>query len=207
VIQEEARRLSRLVDNLLDISRLEVPEPPSRGADRASVRRDDSARRSASSPRARMSSPSRSTASFAHQSRRGADGARVRQRARERSPPLGRPSRVGSSARGTQPGGDPERSSRPAGDRVIVRVVDRGSRHPTGAARARLRAVLPRRETRWRPSRVGARAPRSRAASRRPTRARCTSSRCTGQGAAFVFELPLRRLRHARTGCGGAGDR
>ena len=83
VIQEETRRLSRLVDNLLDLSRLEAGAAEPRrdldiggGADRRGDR--------ASSARARGVQPLDRPRAAAGDGRPGADGAGIRERARER---------------------------------------------------------------------------------------------------------------------------
>ena len=99
VIQEEARRLARLVDNLLDLSRLEA------GAADAAARLD--LRRRPAAHRAARSS-ARATGEFslsidrdaaARQRRPRAARARVRERARERAPPQRRPLRCSVPAR------------------------------------------------------------------------------------------------------------
>ena len=102
VIQEEARRLSRLVDNLLDLSRLEA------GA--AEPRRDwtsveeliRAALRGAGGGPGGVQPVDRPRPA-AGERRPGADGAGVRERARERAPALRRPSGVGARPRGAQP--------------------------------------------------------------------------------------------------------
>ena len=103
VIGEETLRLSRLVDNLLDLSRLEAgaAEPRTRvGLGRGADPRVGD-RGSARSPAEllaldRPRPPARAP-------RRRPDGAGVRQRARERPPALGRASGQRARSRGAQP--------------------------------------------------------------------------------------------------------
>ena len=102
VIGEESMRLSRLVDNLLDLSRLEAgaAEPPAQldlggGADPRRARR--------AGCYARAVHALAGSRHAAHQRRRGADGARARQRAGERPAPLRRSPRVGARAGRAQP--------------------------------------------------------------------------------------------------------
>ena len=141
VIQEETQRLSRLVDNLLDLSRLEAgaAEPRREWTSVEELIRSARARSWRRAPEDVQ--PVDRPRAAAGERRPGADGARVRERARERAPALGRAPGVGARARGAQPRaaragrvrrGERRRSAsrsdgrRSAGDRVIVRVVDRG---------------------------------------------------------------------------------
>ena len=108
-ITEEATRLSRLIDNLLDLSRLEADAAEPRpewssveevlGAAIETVAGEVQAR-----GRRRPAAGAR---------RSGAARARVREPARERPAPLGRPSRVGPRPRRRRPDPDPRRGSRP----------------------------------------------------------------------------------------------
>ena len=117
VIQEETRRLSRLVDNLLDLvaagggrGRAAARVDLGRGGDRLGARgaeREGGGVRALDRPR-----------SAARASRFGAAGARDRERAGERPPALRGAPGVGAGARGATHGG--------RGRSVIVRIVDRG---------------------------------------------------------------------------------
>ena len=62
--------------------------------------------------------------------------------------------------------------------------------HPAGAARPRVRAVLPRRQRERRPPRLGPRAGDRARVRGGQRRARARSSRCPGQGTSFVVEFP-----------------
>ena len=167
VIQEETRRLSRLVDNLLDLSRLEAgaAEPRrdwvvGRGADPRGGRRARGAAggvRAVDRPRPAAGAAStpvqmeRAFVNVLENARRHSGGHPVSVRARAvRSLARARAARQAARRRRREPA--------PAGDRVIVRIVDRGPGHPAGAARARVRALLPRRHARRRAPRLGPRA-------------------------------------------------
>jgi two-component system sensor histidine kinase KdpD len=219
VIQEEARRLSRLVDNLLDLSRLEAgaAEPRREWTSveeliRAAVRElAGNAEEFALSidremPLVRLDAAQmeRAFVNVLENARRHSCGHPVSVRARAvrslaRAPSL----RAPAEQDGEQPEG-----SKPAGDRVIVRVVDRGP----GIPPAQLERVF---EPFYR---AGTAAGGHRgsglglAIARGFTEANAGSlhvESLPGQGATFVFELPLERVtqddrRHDRSGTGTA---
>jgi two-component system, OmpR family, sensor histidine kinase KdpD len=204
VIQEETRRLSRLVDNLLDLSRLEAgaAEPRREWASveeliRAALRdlaaRDDDFSLSIDRGMPLVSVDAvqmeRALVNVLENARRHAGGYPVSVRARavrSMAHARGRPVRTGG-------GGGPEDQADqqgPAGDRVIVRVVDRGP----GIPPAQLERVF---EPFYR---AGSSAGGHRgsglglAIARGFTEANGGTlhvESLPGQGAAFVFELPL----------------
>ena len=128
VITAESTRLSRLIDNLLDLSRLEAG-----AASRARLvlDRGGDPRRGRGPPTAaaELSLAARPRPA-ARARRRGAARARVRQPARERGPPLGRPSGLRAGA------------GRPAAACSCASSTAAPASRPP--ARARVRAVLPR---------------------------------------------------------------
>ena len=138
VIVEEARRLSRLVDNLLDLSRLEAgaAEPRREWISPEEVIGSALADLAAGAGRLRALDRPRPAAGAG---RFGAAGARVRERAGERPPALRRASRICPGAGGASVGGRGWEVDRARGRPR--------PRHPPGAARARVRAVLPRRHS------------------------------------------------------------
>ena len=200
VIQEETRRLSRLVDNLLDLSRLEAgaAEPRRewtsveeliRSALRELVPAPDAFTVSIDSdlPLVRLDAGQmeRAFVNVLENARRHSGGHPVSVRARAvRS--LGRGTRSASAAE------DEAGGRKPSGDRVIVRVVDRGP----GIPPAQLERVF---EPFYR---AGTTAGGHRgsglglAIARGFTEANAGSlhvESLPGQGATFVFELPLER--------------
>lgn len=215
VIQEEARRLSRLVDNLLDLSRLEAGAAEPRrdwtsveeliraalaelaaGPEEFSLSID----REMSLVRVDPVQMERAFVNVLENARRHSGGHPVSVRARAvRSlarAPANRPPNGGDGAGIGQGDG-----GRPAGDRVIVRVVDRGP----GIPPAQLERVF---EPFYR---AGTTAGGHRgsglglAIARGFTEASAGSlhvESLPGQGASFVFELPLQEAGEGRR----AGD-
>jgi two-component system, OmpR family, sensor histidine kinase KdpD len=204
VIQEEARRLSRLVDNLLDLSRLEAgaAEPRREWASvdeliRAALRdlaaRDDDFSLAIDRGMPLVSVDAvqmeRALVNVLENARRHAGGYPVSVRARavrSMAHARGRPVRTGGG------GGAEDQADQqgPTGDRVIVRVVDRGP----GIPPAQLERVF---EPFYR---AGSSAGGHRgsglglAIARGFTEANGGTlhvESLPGQGAAFVFELPL----------------
>ena len=168
VIQEETRRLSRLVDNLLDLSRLEAGAAEPRrewtsveeliraalgelaaGADEFSLSIDRDLPLVSVDP-VQME---RAFVNVLENARRHSGGHPVSVRARAvRS--LAQARRPVASGRMGGPGEQPDQP-RPAGDRVIVRIVDRGP----GIPPAQLERVF---EPFYRAGTAGRRAPRLR---------------------------------------------
>ncbi len=215
LIQQETQRLSRLVDNLLDLSRLEAgAAEPHAALDVGG--RGDSRRARGAHARARGLQPLDRSRSTARERRSGAVGARVRERAGERAPALGGSSGVGQGARGAQPWrhrrgapadlvADEEHSGTafdtglaplegpsggPAGDRLVVRVVDRGPGIPPAQLERVFepfyRAGTP--QGGHRGSGLGLAIARGFTES---NGGRLHVESLPGQGATFVFELPL----------------
>jgi two-component system sensor histidine kinase KdpD len=208
VIQQEAKRLSRLVDNLLDLSRLEAGAAEPR-RDLASVEEmlraalqelgpgpDDFVLSIDSDLPLVSVDPVQMERAFVNvleNARRHSGGHPVSVRARA----------VRSLAGAHQPpegaGGDarPGDARKPAGDRVIIRVVDRGP----GIPPAQLERVF---EPFYRAGTVGSGhrgAGLGLAISRGFTEANAGSLHAEslpGQGATFVFELPLREAAPTR---------
>ncbi len=183
-VVDEGQRLSRLVENLLDVSRLESGaaephrEPVELGdllmAARESIGANGEhvrlvARRRPAGP-ARRPDPAR---------------ARLRQPARERRRPRRGPAGAGALAAGRAAAGGAGRRPRP--------------RHPREPARAHLRTVLPRRRARSRGAAPGS-AWRSPAASSRPTAERSRSSRCPARGRASSSPSRSSRASSRRDG-------
>jgi two-component system sensor histidine kinase KdpD len=213
VIQEEARRLSRLVDNLLDLSRLEAgaAEPRRewtsvddliRGALRELAARDDefslSIDRDLPLVRLDPAQMERAFVNVLENARRHSGGHPVSVRARAvRSlarAPRAAPGEGGDGGAALQQSGERVQPEPPpaAGDRVIVRIVDRGP----GIPPAQLQRVF---EPFYR---AGTAAGGHRgsglglAIARGFTEANSGALRVEslpGQGATFVFELPLQR--------------
>ena len=200
-------RLSRLVDNLLDLSRLEAGAAEPR-RDWTSVEELIRAAVAELAARPGGVQPVDRPRAAARERRPGADGARVRERARERPPALRRAPGVGARPRGARAGaldapsvGERRRrraaegdGSRPAGGRVIVRIVDRGP----GIPPAQLERVF---EPFYRAGTAGGGHRGSGlglAIARGFTEANAGTlhvESLPGQGATFVFELPLARTR------------
>ncbi len=204
VIQEEARRLSRLVDNLLDLSRLEagaaeprrewtsVEELIGSALDELAVGADEfslSIDRDLPLVRVDPVQMERAFVNVLENARRHSGGYPVSIRARAvRSLARARPVTTG----GGEGAGAPSDDGRPTGDRVIVRVVDRGP----GIPPAQLERVF---EPFYR---AGTPAGGQRgsglglAIARGFTEASGGSlhvESLPGQGATFVFELPLKQ--------------
>jgi len=203
VIEEEARRLSRLVDNLLDLSRLEAgaAEPhrtwtsvdelirsaveevgASREAFTLSIDRD--------LPLVRLDpvQMERAFVNVLENARRHSGGHPVSVRARAVRSLGGTPRRPAPGAGEERPG-----EQTPAGDRVIVRVVDRGP----GIPPAQLERVF---EPFYRAGTAGGEHRGSGlglAIARGFTEANAGTlyvESLPGQGATFVFELPIQEL-------------
>jgi two-component system sensor histidine kinase KdpD len=200
VIQEETRRLSRLVDNLLDLSRLEAgaAEPRRdwisveeliRAAVRELAAGDSEFSLSIDPDLPEVSvdpvQMERAFVNVLENARRHSGGHPVSVRARA----------VRSLARATAGGDGVERSEGPrgAGDRVIVRIVDRGP----GIPPAQLERVF---EPFYRAGTPGGEHRGSGlglAIARGFTEANAGTlhvESLPGQGATFVFELPLQQL-------------
>jgi two-component system sensor histidine kinase KdpD len=215
VIQEEARRLSRLVDNLLDLSRLEAGAAEPRRdwtsveeliraalAELAAGPEEFSLSIDRELPLVRVDpvQMERAFVNVLENARRHSGGHPVSVRARAvRSlarAPANRPPNGGDGAGVGQGDGD-----RPAGDRVIVRVVDRGP----GIPPAQLERVF---EPFYRAgTTVGGHrgSGLGLAIARGFTEASVGSlhvESLPGQGASFVFELPLQEAGEGRR----AGD-
>jgi two-component system sensor histidine kinase KdpD len=203
VIQEETRRLSRLVDNLLDLSRLEAgaAEPRREWSSVEEMIRAALQELGAGESEFALSIDSdlplvsvdpvqmeRAFANVLENARRYSSGHPVSVRARA----------TGSLVRpgGSLPAGDgaepPGKARRPAGDRVIVRIVDRGP----GIPPSQLERVF---EPFYRAGTPGGGHRGSGlglAISRGFTEANAGYlyvESLPGQGATFVFELPLER--------------
>ena len=205
VIQEEARRLSRLVDNLLDLSRLEAgaAEPRRDWTSVEDLIRSALTELAAAPDEFSLSidrdlplvsvdpvQMERAFVNVLENARRHCGGYPVSVRARAvRS--LARPARRPGTDGGREGEGDSPAGQGPVGDRVIVRVVDRGP----GIPPAQLERVF---EPFYR---AGTTAGGHRgsglglAIARGFTEANAGSlhvESLPGQGATFVFELPLR---------------
>jgi two-component system sensor histidine kinase KdpD len=193
VIQEEARRLSRLVDNLLDLSRLEagaaqpslewasVEELIRSAVAEVAVHDDDfslSIDRDLPLVRVDAVQMERAFVNVLENARRHSGGHPVSVRART----------VRSLARQPPPAGDGE--VRRAGDRVIVRIVDRGPGIPPAQLERVFepfyRAGTPGGEHRG--SGLGLAIARGFAEANGAT---VHVESLPGQGATFVFELPI----------------
>jgi two-component system sensor histidine kinase KdpD len=210
VIQEEARRLSRLVDNLLDLSRLEAGAAEPRRdwtsveeliraalAELAAGPEEFSLSIDRELPLVRVDpvQMERAFVNVLENARRHSGGHPVSVRARAvRSlarAPAGRPARDSDLV------GAEEGDGRPPGDRVIVRVVDRGPGIPP-AQLERVFEPFYRAGTATgghRGSGLGL------AIARGFTEASSGSlhvESLPGQGASFVFELPLREPGEGR---------
>jgi len=199
VIQEEARRLSRLVDNLLDLSRLEAgAAEPHRGwasieelirtavAELAPQPDDFSLSIEQDLPLVQIDAVQmeRAFVNVLENARRHSGGHPVSVRARAVR------SLAGGARRAPHQDGERVEGQRPVGDRVIVRIVDRGP----GIPPAQLERVF---EPFYR---AGAQGGEHRgsglglAIARGFTEANAGSlhvESLPGQGATFVFELPL----------------
>ena len=182
VIEQETRRLSRLVENLLDLSRLEAgaaePQPEwmsveeVMGAALAELGARPGVQRSRSTAICRWCAQIR------------AAGARVRERARERPPALGRASGVGARAGGA------ERRGR-AGRRVIVRSSTAGPAYPRRSWSAcSSPSTVPDASGGHRGSGLGLAIARGFV---QANGGKLHVESLPGQGATFVFELPLAR--------------
>jgi two-component system sensor histidine kinase KdpD len=203
VIQEETRRLSRLVDNLLDLSRLEAgaAEPRRDWTSLEDLIRAALGELAAGEGEFSLSierdlplvsvdpvQMERALVNVLENARRHSGGHPVSVRARAvRS--FGRPPRAVDSAGGD---GEPSEGPRPSGDRVIVRIVDRGPGIPP-AQLERVFEPFYRAGTSTgghRGSGLGL------AIARGFTEANAGSlyvESLPGQGATFVFEFPLRQ--------------
>ena len=202
VIQEEARRLSRLVDNLLDLSRLEAgaAEPRRQWASIEELIRAALAELSAGPDEFRLSidrdlplvsvdavQMERAFVNVLENARRHSGGhpVSVRARAVRSLAPT-----AGGLWRGRRRAGSPAPgATRRSRDRAHRRPR---TRDPTGPARARVRALLPRRQRSGghRGSGLGL------AIARGFTESNAASLQVEslpGQGATFVFEFPLAR--------------
>ncbi len=202
VIQEEAKRLSRLVDNLLDLSRLQAgaAEPHREWTSIDELIRAAVAEVGAGGEAFTLSidrdlpllsidpvQMERAFVNVLENARRHSGGhpVSVRARAVRRLSPGARNARDGREEQQREPGG------RPLGDRVIVRIVDRGP----GIPPAQLERVF---EPFYRAGAPGSGAHRGSglglAIARGFTEANAGSlyvESLPGQGATFVFEMPL----------------
>jgi two-component system sensor histidine kinase KdpD len=207
VIQEEAKRLSRLVDNLLDLSRLEagaaeprrewssVEEMIRAALSELGAREDEftlSIDRDLPLVSVDAVQMERAFVNVLENARRHSGGHPVSVRARAvRSLTAARSSAEDGEQAGAQGEQQPGEAPRPTGDRVIVRVVDRGP----GIPPAQLERVF---EPFYRAGRPGSDHRGSGlglAIARGFSEANAGSlhvESLPGQGAAFVFELPLR---------------
>ncbi|HEX3909111.1 MAG TPA: ATP-binding protein [Solirubrobacteraceae bacterium] len=219
VIEEEAKRLSRLVDNLLDLSRLEAgaAEPRRDWTSVEELIRTALAELGASGEEFSLSidpelplvsvdpvQMERAFVNVLENARRHSGGHPVSVRARA----VRGLARVGAATaeaahRGEGAVGDPETPRRPGGGRVIVRVVDRGP----GIPPAQLERVF---EPFYRAG-TGSSGHRGSglglAIARGFTEASAGSlhvESLPGQGATFVFELPLREAEQAAQTKGAA---
>ena len=209
MIQEETRRLSRLVDNLLDLSRLEAgaAEPRREWTSvEELIRRGARGARRRGRGRSRLSidrdlplvsvdpvQMERAFVNVLENARRHSGGHPVSVRARAVRSLAGAP-----PARGAGDGAAAAGAGEPAGDRVIVRIVDRGPGHPArrsssacsspSTAPARPAAGTAARASAW----------RSRAGFTEANGGTLHVESLPGQGATFVFELPLRRAEPRR---------
>ena len=207
VIQEEARRLSRLVDNLLDLSRLEAgaAEPRREWASIEELLRGAVAELAAGPEEFALSidrdlpllrvdavQMERAFVNVLENARRHAGGHPVSVRARAVRSLAAAPR---SLARGDG-GGERAGATRPHGDRVIVRIVDRGP----GIPPAQLERVF---EPFYRAGTAGGGHRGSGlglAIARGFAEANSGSlhvESLPGQGATFVFEFPLAQSRDA----------
>jgi two-component system, OmpR family, sensor histidine kinase KdpD len=223
VIQEETRRLSRLVDNLLDLSRLEAgaAEPRRdwtsvedliRTALRELAAREDdytlSIERDLPLVRVDPAQMERAFVNVLENARRHSGGHPVSVRARAVRSLARVPGRAASGGDGGTTGAPGEPSPeghRPAGDRVIVRIVDRGP----GIPPAQLERVF---EPFYR---AGTAAGGHRgsglglAIARGFTEANAGTlhvESLPGQGATFVFGLPLQEPDEESGHADGPGD-
>jgi two-component system, OmpR family, sensor histidine kinase KdpD len=209
VIQEEARRLSRLVDNLLDLSRLEAgaaePHREWTSVDeliRAALRELNASEREFALsidrdlPLVRLD-PAQMERAFVNvfeNARRHSGGHPVSVRARAVRSLARAPGATpqGADAPGTPDGDAQGGQPRPSGDRVIVRVVDRGPGIPPAQLERVFepfyRAGTP--AGGHRGSGLGLAIARGFAESNAGT---LRVESLPGQGATFVFELPLQR--------------
>ena len=201
VIQEEARRLSRLVDNLLDLSRLEAGAAEPRrswssveeliraalgelavGEEEFSLSIDRDMPPVSVDP-AQME---RAFVNVLENARRHSGGHPVSVRARAVRSLARAPSRAAATAGG----GEQPDGQRPAGDRVIVRIVDRGP----GIPPAQLERVFEPFYRAGTPAGGHRGSGLGLAIARGFTEANAGSlhvESLPGQGATFVFELPL----------------
>jgi two-component system sensor histidine kinase KdpD len=214
VIQEETRRLSRLVDNLLDLSRIEAgaaePHSESTSVDElivAALRelgagRDEfslSIDRELPPVRVDSTQMERAFVNVLENARRHSGGHPVSVRARAVRTPAGTP-RLRGAIEGR---GEVRDGLGPGGERIIVRVVDRGP----GLAPAELERVF---EPFYR---AGTAAQSHRGSGLGLAIARgfaeanggaLVVESLPGQGATFVFELPLQERRSEPHGAAAA---
>jgi two-component system sensor histidine kinase KdpD len=214
VIQEETRRLARLVDNLLDLSRLEAgaAEPRREWSSVEEMIRSALRELGAAENEFTLSidrdlplvsvdplQMERAFANVLENARRYSSGHAVSVRARATGSLLGAAPGGAPARDGAEPAGQ---AHGPAGDRVIVRIVDRGP----GIPPSQLERVF---EPFYRAGTAGGGHRGSGlglAISRGFTEANAGSlhvESLPGQGATFVFELPLRDAGAADSGSGG----